>query len=36
MAGRRSPYLSEGSMAALIAVPGKNTALPVTAMLTAS
>jgi len=29
-------YLSEGSMAALIAVPSKNTALPATAMLTAS
>jgi transposase-like protein len=29
-------YLSEGSMAALTAVPAKNTALPATAMLTAS
>jgi putative transposase len=29
-------YLSEGSMTALTAVPGKNTALPATAMLTAS
>jgi len=29
-------YLSEGSMTALAAVPGKNTALPATAMLTAS
>jgi putative transposase len=29
-------YLSEGSMSGLTAVPGKNTALPATAMLTAS
>jgi putative transposase len=29
-------YLSEGSMAALTAAPGKNTALPATAILTAS
>lgn len=29
-------YLSEGSMATLTTAPGKNTALPATAMLTAS
>jgi len=29
-------YLSEGSMTALTSVPAKNTALPATAMLTAS
>jgi putative transposase len=29
-------YLSEGSMTALTAIPAKNTALPATAMLTAS